>query len=116
MNVFAGLFERAIARNYLVRTERGKREVLWPTLPEVNTLVTRARAGLVDDLGECSDLADRMRTLGIELVHLRPRSLEETATDLQHARVLSFIRSLQRLGRREPAKPGERIAHYWRIV
>jgi hypothetical protein len=110
------LFETAVARNYIVRAETQDREGLRRILPQVGALIRRARAGLADDLGECSDLADRMRGLGIDLVHLHPRSLEEAATDLQHAQVLSFIRSLQRFGQRASIKSGGGIGHYWRIV
>lgn len=112
MDPIAREFERAVARNYLVRTETRQRPVLWPAMPpHVDTLVGRARAELLDDLGECLNLAQRMRMFGIELVHARPRSLQDI--DLQHARVLSFIRSLQRLA---PDQRGEGNAHYWRIV
>jgi hypothetical protein len=112
MDPIARDFERVVARNYFVRAETRQRPVLWPAMPQsVDTLIQRARAELLDDLGECLDLAQRMRTFGVELVHVRPRSLQDN--DLQHARVLSFIRSLQRL---PPDQRGAGNAHYWRIV
>lgn len=109
------LFDTADARNYLIRAETSDRETLWRLLPLCNALFIRDLSGLVDDLEACIEFADRLRAAKVELIHVGARGADDTAYSRQHARILSLVRSLQRLGHR-PEPGGPALIAYWRIM